>query len=106
VIFVAGWFYRSVESAKVILAIWLGVYCVLPLVIHFMVSQAADYGDEPTIVATFSPMGQVITATEAKAEKLVPAGVFHVLAPVLPMVLYWRVARGRRWREVAATPLG
>jgi hypothetical protein len=105
VIFVAGWFYRSVESAKVILAIWLGAYCVLPLVIHFMVSQAADYGDEPTVIATFSPMGQVISATQGEAGKLVPAAVFHVLAPVLPMVLYWRVARGRRRREVAAVVL-
>jgi hypothetical protein len=106
VIFVAGWFYRSVESAKVILAIWLGLYCVLPLVIHFMVSQAADYGDEPTVIATFSPMGQVITATQAEAGKLIPAAVFHLLAPVLPMALYWRVARPRRRPEAAAPAPG
>jgi hypothetical protein len=105
VIFVAGWFYRSVESAKVILAIWLGLYCLLPLVLHFLVSEAAEFGDEPTVLATFSPMGMVATATAAPEGRLLPGAVFHVLAPVLPVALYWRVARGRRRREPGAAAL-
>jgi hypothetical protein len=102
VIFVAGWFYRSVESAKVILAIWLGIYCLLPLVLHFLVSQAAEFGDEPSTLAAFSPMGMVSLVGQNHPERLIPAAVCHVLAPVLPIALYWRVARGRRRGEVAA----
>lgn len=94
VIFVAAWFYRAVDNAKVIISIWLIAYCFLPLGLDFARDRLTN-GDEPTMTmaSSFSPVGLIIEATNESKVNLRPAAVFHVLIPWLPVALY---LRGRR----------
>jgi hypothetical protein len=98
VIHVAAWFYRSVDNAKIILGIWVGVYCLMPLGMDFFIARASErVYDEPMlgVAATFSPVGLLIeSATQPEADLRVGAA-FHVLIPLLPMGIYARRDRRR-----------
>jgi hypothetical protein len=93
--FVAAWFYRSVESAKVILIIWIACYCVAPLVLGIVGMEMSDQDDPSLGVAgAFSPIGMVIEASQdTKPAVMVPGAVFHLLAPLLPAAFYLRTGR-------------
>jgi len=93
--FVAAWFYRSVESAKVILIIWIACYCVAPLVLGIVGMEMSDQDEASLGVAgAFSPVGMVIEASQdTKPAVMAPGAVFHLLAPLLPAALYLRVGR-------------
>jgi hypothetical protein len=105
-VFVAAWFYRSVESAKVILAIWVAAYCVAPLAVDLTRKGLSDRYSDPVLAtaATFSPVGMVIEAVTEPVEDvdLRPAAVFHLLVPLLSVGLYVRVARRGRGAAAAA----
>jgi hypothetical protein len=94
VIFVAAWVYRAVDNAKVILGIWLILYCLVPLGVDFTRTRLSD-NDEPalTSVAAFSPIGLLIEAvSQPEAALRVPA-IFNGLIPLLPIGLYVRTVR-------------
>lgn len=108
VIFVAGWFYRSVTSAKIILGIWLAAYCVAPLGVDLVRKYMSDDWDDGPVLTTassLSPIGMVIeVATEPRAD-LRPGAVFHVLIPALPIALYLRAGRRKRVAHATAVPV-
>jgi hypothetical protein len=91
VVFLAAWFYRSVESAKLIVGLWLACYCLGPLVVDFARSRMSEREwDEPVLAtaASFSPIGMLIeVVTRAKVD-LRPGAVFHAVVPLLPVGLY------------------
>jgi hypothetical protein len=96
VIFVAAWFYRAVDNAKVILAIWLGGYCLAPLVADFVRHRMSDesyYDPVLARAATFSPVGLVIESASQPRADLRAGAVFHCLIPLLPAALYLRRRR-------------
>jgi hypothetical protein len=90
-IFTAAWFYRTVDNAKVVLTIWLIVYCLLPMGVDFCRDRIVDR-DEPgmTMLSSFSPLGLIIEASTDSKVNLRPASIFHVLIPLLPLGLYLR----------------
>jgi hypothetical protein len=96
-IFVAAWFYRAVDNAKVILFIWFIAYCLVPLGIDFARDRLSDR-DEPTLgaIASFSPIGLLIEAADGSSADLRPAAVFHCLVPLIPLGLYLRGGRRKR----------
>lgn len=102
--FVAAWFYRSVDTAKVILTIWVVAYCVVPLAVDLTRKGLSNRFDEPVLAtaATFSPVGMIIESITEPPEgvDLRPAAAFHALIPLLPAGLYARVAR----RHVRVNP--
>ena len=102
-IFVAAWFYRAVDNAKVILFIWIVAYCLLPLGIDFARDRLSDR-DEPTLgaIASYSPIGMLIESTSRSHPDLRPAAVFHCLVPLIPVGLY---LRGGQRRKVPVTGL-
>ena len=55
VTFVAAWFYRSVESEKVILIIWIACYCVAPLVLGIVGMEMSEQDDASLGVAGAQP---------------------------------------------------
>ena len=98
VVFVGAWFYRAVESAKVIIAIWLICYCVAPLGVDLARDRMTErVGEEEqpvlAVAASLSPVGLLIEAATDRRANLAPGAVFHLLAPLLPAGLY---LRGRR----------
>jgi hypothetical protein len=95
-VFAAAWAYRVVDSAKIILAIWLACYCFAPLVVDFVRVAAQDhrYGDPALAVAsTFSPVGLLIESATQPDADLRAGAVFHLLIPLLPAALYARATR-------------
>jgi hypothetical protein len=97
VIFLAGWFYRAVDNAKVILSIWLVTYCFAPFIVDFARYRLSDpkfYDPVLAMPATFSPLGLMIEAATQPEADLRPGAAFHALVPLLPAALYLR--RGRR----------
>jgi ABC-type uncharacterized transport system permease subunit len=107
VTFVAAWFYRSVDNAKVILTLWLIAYCITPLLVDVAREQVAQNRrfDEPTLMtaATFSPIGLLIESATQPEANLRPGAIFHILIPLLPIALYLRVAARQRTRRAAHT---
>jgi hypothetical protein len=104
-IFVAGWFYRSVENAKVILGIWLVAYCVVPLGTDLVRKYFSEDWDEGPVLATasaFSPVGLVCETAAQPDANLRPAAIFHAVIPVLPIGLYLRVGRRKRAEKAGA----
>jgi hypothetical protein len=95
IIFVAAWFYRAAENAKIVLGIWLIAYCLLPLGADLARDHFSDAPDAPmmTMASSFSPLGLLIEAVNKSQVNLQPGAVFHVMIPLLPMGLYLR--RGR-----------
>lgn len=95
VVFVAAWFYRTVDNAKVILAIWLVSYCLVPLALDFARFRMSDREDAPNLatMATLSPVGMVMAVSSDAKVDLRPGAVFHVLIPLLPAWLYLRRVR-------------
>jgi hypothetical protein len=107
VIFVAAWVYRAVDNAKVILGIWLILYCLIPLGVDFTRTRLSD-NDEPalTMTAAFSPIGLLIeSVSQPEADLRIPA-IFNALIPLLPIGLYIRTARRQAiGRPAAGTPV-
>ena len=97
-IFLAGWFYRSVESAKIILGIWLVAYCLVPVGVDLVRSHWADDEDAPVLAltASFSPIGLLIEDAARRQVDLRPAAIFHAMIPALPIALYLRAGRRKR----------
>jgi hypothetical protein len=106
VTFIAAWFYRSTDNAKVILAFWLIAYCVTPLLVDVAREQVSQHRrfDEPTLrmPATFSPIGLLVESATQPTANLRPAALFHLLIPLLPITLYLRVSHRQRTTRVAA----
>jgi hypothetical protein len=98
VIFVAAWVYRAVDNAKIILGIWLILYCLVPLGVDFARDRLADTDDEPALktAAAFSPVGLLIEAVTQPDTDLRAPAVFHVLIPLLPIGLYLRTTRRKQ----------
>jgi hypothetical protein len=98
VIFVAGWFYRSVQSAKIILGIWLVAYCVAPLGADLVRKYFSDDWDDGPVLAragSFSPVGMVCEVAGQTDRDLRAGAVFHAVVPALPIGLYLRAGRRR-----------
>ncbi|MDB5323085.1 MAG: hypothetical protein JWN40_4716 [Phycisphaerales bacterium] len=97
-IFVAAWVYRAVDNAKVILGIWLILYCLVPLGVDFARDRLTDAANEPALktAAALSPIGLLIETVTQPEKDLRPAAVFHVLIPLLPIGLYLRTMRAKR----------
>lgn len=104
IIFVAAWFYRAAENAKIVLGIWLIAYCLLPLGVDLARDHFSDAPDEPvmTMASSFSPLGLLMESVNKLQVNLQPGAVFHVMIPLLPIGLYLR--RGRKMSGAAGAP--
>jgi hypothetical protein len=101
VICAAAWVYRAIDNAKVVLAIWLTIYCLVPLTLDFARSRLVDRDEPGPVLATMaslSPIGMTIEVSSRAKVDLRPGAVFHLLIPLLPAALYLRTVR----RQAAA----
>lgn len=91
VIFFAAWIYLAINNAKLILGVWLALYCLLPLVFDAILHTLTDRSDEPVLqfFSTFSPLGLLIETWSRTPLIALPPVLFHLLIPLLPMFLYF-----------------
>lgn len=97
VIYVAAWVYRAVDNAKIILGVWLILYCLVPLGVDLVRTRISDT-DEPALatIASFSPVGLLIETVTQPEANLRPGAIFNVLIPLFPLSLYLRAMRRKQ----------